>query len=494
MRLGYARVNQETHCLSPISTTLEDFAHHLAGDDLARACSREGAEVPGLLKHAELSGFVRACARAGVEAVPLTSAWAFPGGPLTRHTFEALRGELIASLRGVELDGLFLSLHGAMGVRDLDDCEAELCEAVRDALGDKPFVVSFDLHGLLTPRLMAAIDAPIAYRTNPHRDHAGTGKRCAELLVRMVREGFRPAVAWRSLPLILGGGTTVDLLQPMRGVFGDARRLEHRPGVLSTSVFMCHLWNDDPELGWSVVAVAEEQDQAEAAAEELADACWAVRHEQPPEFLGAAEALETARSASLRRALGCVTICDASDVTAAGAPGENTHLVRALYERGEGLLSYAAIRDGEAIGVLADAKLGEELEVEVGGLRDPSSSPLAVRGRLRFHERHEGYGHRAVLDCGHLQLAVTERTPITMDPRFYSTMGLSVWKADVVVVKSFFHYRWHYLLQNRLSLYVKTEGLTDFDAVRGLPFAGPVHPFQEVEDWRPTDRRRRLGT
>jgi len=494
MRLAYARVNQETHCLSPYSTGLEDFAHYFEGSDLARVCSKQGAEVEGLLKHAELSGFLRVCEAQDIETVPLLSAWALPGGPLTRETFSTLKDRLVKALREVQVDGLFLSLHGAMATRGVEDCEAELCEALREVLGDKPLVVGFDLHGLLTPRLVEAIDVPVAYRTNPHRDHAGCGRRSAEILIRMVREGFRPQVAWRSLPMVIGGGTTVDLLQPMRGVFSQLSKAEKRPGVVTTSLFMCHLWNDDPELGWTVVAVHEEREAAEDLADELADLAWSVRHEQPPEFLNIDEALDQARSASLRRALGCVTICDASDVTAAGAPGENTHVIRALWEGGQGLRSLAAIRDDVAVGVLADARVGEVLELTVGGREDTTSPPLTLSGRLTRQGRHDAFGHVGVLDCGHLQLVVTERTPITLDPNFYERAGLSVWGADVVVVKSFFHYRWHYLLQNRLSLYVKTEGLTDFDAVRDLDFAGPVHPFQDVEDWRPTDRRRRLGS
>lgn len=494
MRLAYARLNQETHCLSPLSTTLEDFAHFLEGDDLARASSGKGSEVEGLLKNAELSGFVRACEAEGVQPVPLLSAWAFPGGPLTLQTVEDLRDRLVAALQKVEVDGLFLCLHGAMGARDVDEPEALICEALRDVLGDKPFVASFDLHGLLTPRLMAAIDVPVAYRTNPHRDHFSAGKRSGELLIRMARKELSPHVAWRSLPMVMGGGTTVDVLQPMRGVFGRMSQAEKRPGVLSTSLFMCHVWNDHPELGWSVAAVAEDLETADAVADELADAAWAVRHEQPPEFLSVDDAIGRARSASIRRATGCATICDASDVTAAGAPGESTHVVRALIEGGQGLLSLASIRDDVAVGVLADAALNCEVELEVGGRLDGTSPPLRVRGRVVFQERHDAFGHRAVLDCGHVKLVVSEKAPISMKPEYYTSAGLSTWNADIVVVKSFFHYRWYYLMQNRLSLYVKTEGLTDFDALRDFEFASPVAPFSPVEDWRPTDRRRRLGS
>ncbi len=162
MRIGYARINQETHCLSPIRTTLEDFqrAHFLVGDALAEAASRKGSEVPGLLKDAELSGVVRALESAGATAVPLSSAWAMPSGPLTRECVVQLRDQLVGELqRAGKLDGLVLAFHGAMGAHGLDEPESWLLEAIRDQVGDIPVVLTLDLHGLVTRRMALAVDA-----------------------------------------------------------------------------------------------------------------------------------------------------------------------------------------------------------------------------------------------------------------------------------------------------------------------------------------------
>jgi microcystin degradation protein MlrC len=491
MRIGYARINQETHCLSPIRTTLEDFqrAHFLVGDALAEAASRKGSEVPGLLKDAELSGVVRALESAGATAVPLSSAWAMPSGPLTRECVVQLRDQLVGELqRAGKLDGLVLAFHGAMGAHGLDEPESWLLEAIRDQVGDIPVVLTLDLHGLVTRRMALAVDAILAYRTNPHRDHKKTGRKAAELVLRMAA-GLKPAMAWRSLPMVLGGGTTVDFLAPMRAIFRDLSRVERQEGVLSTSLFMCHLWNSSQDLGWSIVVVTEgDQGQAERLADELAEAAWAVRHELPPELLTPEQAIQQAKDASLRRKLGAVTMADASDVVGAGAPGANTRLIAALMDQAQGLRCYAPVRDAEAAGRIWDAAEGTELELELG---EPA---LKVRGRVGATSRDGGMGLRGVLDCGDVKLVVTEQAPLVMDPRFYGELGLSPWKADVMVVKSFFHFRWHYILQNRLSLYVRTEGITDFDALRGrVDFRDPVSPYQHVEDWRPADRRRRLG-
>jgi hypothetical protein len=44
---------------------------------------------------------------------------------------------------------------------------------------------------------------------------------------------------------------------------------------------------------------------------------------------------------------------------------------------------------------------------------------------------------------------------------------------------------------NRETIFVRTRGVTDFDAAFDLTFDGPVHPRDRVEDWRPRDRQRR---
>ena len=101
------------------------------------------------------------------------------------------------------------------------------------------------------------------------------------------------------------------------------------------------------------------------------------------------------------------------------------------------------------------------------------------------------FGRVVVLSMGDVRLEVTEGAPLAMKPSFYSEVGLNPWKADVVVVKSFFPFRLFFLPQLRKAFYVKTKGITDLDAAYGLDFDDPIHPRDAVEDWRPTDLKRR---
>nr|HEX4314929.1 M81 family metallopeptidase [Kofleriaceae bacterium] len=491
-RVAFARIMQETNALSPVRTELADFAHYLDGAELLTAATC-GPEVSGFFRRAELAGFCAAARELGAEPVPVMSAWASSGGPLSKACFEALEARLVDGLRAAgRVDAVYLALHGAMGVDGVRDPESRLLAAARAASGGVPIVASHDLHGNVTRARIEACDALVAYHTNPHRDHARTGRRAGAIAISLARGEAAPHVAWRSLPVLLGGGTTIDFLAPMRAIFRRMRRAEKRGEALAASTFMVHPWNDDPALGWSTVVVGRDRARAEALADELAEMCWAARHRQPPAFASAREAVARARAARWRRKLGCVTIADASDVVTAGAPGDSTHLLRALIEDGAGLRAYAAVRDPVAIAELWPRAVGDVIATSIGGRLDPaSSSPLPVRGTVEAKVERPGFGRNVVLAVGDVRVVVTEGPAMVMKPSFYREVGLDPWRADIVVVKNFFPFLLFFLPYNRKTIFVRTRGVTDFDAAFKLSFDGPIHPRDEVADWRPRDAERR---
>ena len=499
-RIAFARFAQETNALSPVATTLRDFeaSHYLEGDALLAAVTG-GREVAGLLRRGELAGFVAAARerRSEIEPVAILSAWAPPGGPVAAACFETLEARLLDGVRRAHrarpLAGMYLCLHGAMGVEGVADPEARLLRGVRDILGGAPVVVSHDLHGNLTRARVEAADAIIAYHTNPHRDHVRIGRRAGRIAIGAALGELRPGMAWRSLPMILGGGSTLDFLAPMRAVFARIARAERRGEALAASVLMAHPWNSDPGLGWSTVVVGDgDRGAAERLADELAELCWARRHQQPPAFCSPSDAIACARGAWLRRKLGCVTLADASDVVSAGAPGDSTHLVRALLAEATGMLTYCAIRDPPAIAALWSRTPGERVALAIGGSLDPARSPpLPVAGTIASKHDRRGFGRVVVLAVDHLRIVVTEGPALVMRPAFYADVGLPVMKADIVVVKNFFPFLVSFLPYSRKTLFVRTRGATDFDAAFELAFDGPVYPRDAVDDWRPRDRARR---
>jgi microcystin degradation protein MlrC len=176
----------------------------------------------------------------------------------------------------------------------------------------------------------------------------------------------------------------------------------------------------------------------------------------------------------------------------AGAAGDSTHLLKALIEEAQGMISYAAVRDPAAIESLWAKTEGDEVALEVGGRLDPaSSSPLPVQGKLVSKHRARGFERMAVLALGEVRLVVTEGPSMVMRPAFYRDVGLDPWKADIIMVKNFFPFLLFFAPMNRKAIFVRTRGTTDFDAAFKLTFDGPVHPRDPVADWHPRDRLRR---
>jgi microcystin degradation protein MlrC len=307
LRIAYGRIFHEANTYSPVTTEAGDFErmHLLEGAALARAASLRGAELASFMPHAELTGFVQAArAAGGVTAVPLSSALAVPGGPLSTACFEWLLGGLLDRLRAAgPVDGVYLALHGSMEVRGLGEApEAVILRRVREVIGGEAgLAVSYDLHGNLSAGLVDPVDVLVAYRTNPHWDLAPTGFRAGNRLIRALRGQIRPIHAWRKLPVVLGGGMTISFLAPMRGVFRFMRRLERDPRVVSASLFMVHPYTGADDLGWAVhVSTDGDRALADRLADQIADRAWAQRGAPLPPMRSVDEALGGAMPARSR--------------------------------------------------------------------------------------------------------------------------------------------------------------------------------------------------
>jgi microcystin degradation protein MlrC len=499
LRIGIGRFAQETHAFSPLLTEVGDFAQaQLAeGHALLATCERWTAEVPGFLRNAELSGAVRELRKRGgadVEVVPLVGAWAIPGGPLSRACYEEIEGRMLAAIRRAgPLDAIVMSMHGAMGVDGVRDPESRFLERVREASAGARLGVTLDLHANLTAARVAAADVLASYHTNPHRDHAATGARAARALLRVLREGARPVAAWRSLPMVLGGGSTLDFWPPLRGVFKRVREIAAMPRVLDASVNTCHPWNDDPHLGWSTYVCTDgDAALAERLAEELAERCWDARKHLPPPFATPQEAIARARRATLRRKIGTIVFADVSDVVSAGAIGESTKLVRALVEDAPDLRCYVAIKDAEVAVGLADARPGARVEVKVGAKIDTRrDTPYPLSATVRSTHVSGRFGRVVVLDAGRCSICVTEHRPLVLAPAFYKELGLDPLRADVCMVKNFFPFLLYFAPYMRDFVFVRTGGISDPDAALALPMDGPIWPRDDVPDWRERDALRR---
>ena len=492
LRIAYGRLFHEANAFSPSLTTKADFErmHHMAGDELAQAATRRGTELKSFMPHAELTGFRTACDLAGqVETVPLASSLAVPSGPLTRECFDELTGDLIERIKKAgPLDGVYLALHGSMQVDGLGEPpEANLLRRVRALVGARvKIAVSYDLHANLSAGLVDPVDVLVAYRTNPHWDLAPTGFRAGNRLVRALRGQVDPVHAWRKLPLVLGGGVTIDFLAPMRAVFKWMKKLEEDPRVLSASLFMVHPYTTAERLGWAVhISTDGDPLLAEKLADQLADRAWAQKDVALPPMKSAREAIDEAASSHWKK-LGPITFVDVDDIVGAGAPGGNTHIVKAFVEDGRDLTAFVAVHDPALVDELWEAPLGAERSVTLRGTPDYHMPEVPLRVTVAARANQD-FGRAIRLDAGKLHVVVTETGPLPIHPSFWADVGLRARDADVIVQKNFFHYRMFYLTTSFRHIPVISDGATNLRRVATADYEVPTHPAAKVHDWRDYD-------
>ena len=487
--IAVAEILTESCCFSPVPMNRRDFEAEclLYGPEVIPYSRSEGFEM---------TGFLRAVDEIGPDAfhiVPIIKARGMPpGGPVEADLYAHFKQTLIDGLKSMAaVHGVYLAMHGSMGAVGVVDPEGDLLRAVREAVGpDVPIGVSFDIHANVTRAIAENATFIVGYRTNPHRDFVRTGHRAGEILLRAVRGEIRPTMAFNKMRLLKGGGMGIDLLAPMRSIFSRMKRMDKMDGVLSVSNFMVHIWNDDPEIGWSTIAVTDGRpDLARKLADEIADLNWSVRAVSHGSGFTPSEAIARARRMWIRRKLGHVIFSDLSDCVGAGAPGENTWILKALLEEAPDLTSYIAVRDEAAAGRAFERDLGETVSLTVGGRLDKVyNRPLSYSGKLVF-KKDGRHGKTVILKHEGIHLIVAELPDAAWFPGSFTDLGLNLWRADIVVVKSMYHFRWYFLRSNRKTFYVITPGITNVDVAqleyKTIP--RPIYPLDDIPSWRPED-------
>ena len=431
-----AECEQEISSFNPVLSQYEDFEIH-QGPELIAA--NEGAET--CLRGA-LDVFR---ARRDIHVVPAYGAKACSGGPLSRAGFERLARELLAAIgeRAQGVDGLYFSLHGAMGAENELDPEGYLLEAARRMLGpERPIVISLDLHGVLTARMLRHCTGLTAYHTYPHADFVDTGQRAARLLLRILEEGVRPVVARVVVPALVRGPE----LMTQNGLYGEiiraAQQLERQEKVLAAAMLIGNPFTDVPELSSQPVVVTDNAPAlAEAGALKLAGEFWAHRHRMQARLVPLAEAIAEAKTLPSP-----VTFTDAADAPSSGASGDSSAILAGLLQHGYPGRVLLPIVDAPAVRQARAAGVGQTIPVNLGGSRDRRFAPVRLEAtvemlsRGRFTFEYSGTpadaGPTAVLQAHNLTIIATSRPIALMDRSLFLAHGQDPQRFDLIVVKS----------------------------------------------------------
>ncbi len=472
MRVAVAGFLHESNTFNPLRTDRAAFVAQ--GLTFGPALLDEWRDA-----HHEVGGFLEAAAAEGFEPVPILMAWATPSGPVTDGVFEEITRALIDGVRRARPDGLLLALHGAMVAETHADADGDVLSRLRHALGARfPIVVTLDLHGNLSPRLIDNCTAAVAYRTNPHVDQRECGRRAARLLVRTLRGELRPCVTLAKPPLLVNIMAQDTSQEPLQSFMDEARALEERPGILVASLLPGFAYADVPQMGPSVVVVADgDPALAQREADHLGARLWEARARFDRCLPDAATAVTQALAA--RRLP--VVLVDTGDNVGGGSAADGTVLLAEMLRQGatDGVVCLYA---PEQVRRCAAAGVGAEVTLTVGGQVDRRhGDPLTLTGRVRL--LHDGsyvepavrHGGKRVNHMGPtalvegpgrnlLVLTTLRHPPFSLGQ--LTCLGIRPERQRLLVVKAAIAYKAAYARVAGTVIEVDTPGLTAINPER----------------------------
>ena len=383
-----------------------------------------------------------------VALVPAYSAFFITsGGTLAKPDWERIASEFLEEIRKApSVDGVYFCMHGAMASEEELDPEGWLLAETRKILGESiPIVVSLDLHGILTDRMVEHSDAIVAYHTYPHVDFFETGQRAARLLLRILAGEVKPVTAKVAIPALVRG----DELITATGSFGQsiriAQEVENGPGGLSAGMFIGNPFTDVPELRtYSFVVTDNDTALAEREALRIAESFWAHHEKMRVPLVSLDEMVAILAS---HEGGGTIALVDAADATSSGASGDSNAVLRTLMDSGYRGRTLLPIVDEPAVKAAFTAGIGATITATVGGTLDPARfTPLTITATVRFLSdgrfRSESFGEEwlagptAVLEAGNLTLVVSSHAVNLYDRSFFFAHDQDPRCFDAVVVKS----------------------------------------------------------
>jgi len=481
-KLLVAEFRHETDSFCPQKADMEAYrqrALHVGREEMENAYRGVRNELGAFLDVFDKRDDVRLIEVLGMAAMP--------SGPVTAEVYEFARSHILGALRREQPDGVLLAMHGAMVAEGHDDAEGDLLEEIRGLLGrDKPLVASLDLHANITSKMARSADALVPYREYPHTDMYETGYLAAKIMEGMLDGVCHPAMGYRRIPYL---NPMFPSALPQIRVFLDmCREEEKRNGAIMVRLAHGFFPSDIEEMGMAVVAVT---DGNAALAQEIADrvgkAVWAGRNTLRRVF----PTLDEALSMLDEPGEGPLVIADASDNPGGGGLCDTTFILREVLDRGLQGFAFAMITDPDSARRCAEAGVGGEVDLMLGGMSDPafSGGPLAVHARVKhltdglYRNRDEMNQHAlnrlgttAVVEAGGNLVIISTNRLQPYDAEIFRHCGISPERQRALVVKSAAHYRNSYGKFARKLVEVSLPG-----------FVVPVPDHLPFKNWTPRD-------
>ena len=461
IRVAVLHFAHETVTFLKNDTTLDDFIY--------KGSPAKGEALLAHDRKSYMGGFVKVAREFdGVKLVGIESPlWPKTGtgsGWVTREAYETFVRKMIAEIEAQgRFDGVYLSLHGAMGVRGVPRPEAELARRVRLVVGPQAFLAAtFDPHGNEDEEFLRHADLAFTVKYFPHYDGYLQGERAARTLVRAIRGDYKPNHVTVRVPIISPGAVQWTGASPWMDLVQRALTWEAREPDSYVNFFFGFPFADVPDVGMTFQVITNgEPELARKIADDMAKAAWRRREAllTSTKVHTIPDGVALAKQAVARGDVP-VVLADHSDRS-----GSATWLLKEIIEQDLSDVLIATLADAEASDALKakGVKAGDPFDMEVGGHVDESAgAPVRIQGTVL--NAVEGYGQLwVVVNFGRGNILVLSRYLVqVMEPQPLNALGFDVAAFKVIAIKSRVHFR---------------RGFDDSGFAKTILLVEPVEPF-----------------
>lgn len=439
MKLFIATLSTETNTFSPMPTGLSGYEEYYLRHGTA-------TQDPPILMTEALHVWRKKAEALDWEVIESLTAIAEPAGLTTASCYEAFKQEILSDLAAVGgADIVLLQLHGAMVAEGVEDCEGDLCEAIRSSWPDATIGVSLDLHCHLTDTLMNVCDLIITFKEYPHDDASARAVELFDLAEKTRSGSIKPEMRMADCRMVELYLTKTGAMQEF---VADMHVLEEKDGILSVSLAHGFPWGDVPDMSArSLVITDADAGLAQREADRLAQAFFAIREQVIYQTID----LETALDKASQSERGPIVLADMGDNSGGGAPGDSTFVLKALLDRGLKNVATGIYWDPMVVRACQDAGTGAELALRLGGKTcNDSGDPVDLTARVMHIAsglgQHLGKGLEPLGTMVWLQtgddvdILVNDLRTQVYHPEAFEQMGISLACKSLVTVKSLFHF------------------------------------------------------
>ena len=429
-----------------------------------------------------------------VNIVPAFAANAMPSGVVTQDVHQELCDKIVEVIKAQDrVDGILLSLHGAMVAEHIDDGEGYFIEAARNAAGkDVPIFVTLDLHCNMTERMMANADVFISNDYYPHSDMYERGCEAAEVMMRTLHGEIKPCMRWTRRPLMLPSlPTSLPVVKKFVDMMHEYEKDER---VVSVSINHGFFGADIYDCGMSVVAVTNDDPEfADTIVNSIADGMWEDRAILRRKHYSPEEAIFEAN----KETKGPVIFADVNDNPGSGSTCDGTNLLRAMINADVQNAAVAHIFDPESVQDCMKAGVGNIVHLRLGGKQRPDilGEPIECDAyvKLLSDGKYINDGPMsggmlidlmgsAVVQIGGIEVIVSSNVTQAYDVRVLRAHGIEPEKKKIIALKSKIHFRAAFEPLAARVIDVECPGLMKQDPVKmgHKNVRRPIYPLDNI--------------